>query len=117
MLYIKVKGGSMKDKRIERIEEQIKKIKQELQEIGEMRPGSLTRQYRDPKEKKGPFYQISYTHKMKSHTEYVRPIFIREVRSQIGAYKNFKKLMERWVKLAIKHSKLKMNIAKQKLDK
>jgi hypothetical protein len=39
----------MCDKRIKQIEEQILKIKQELTEIGEMRPGSLTRQYRDPK--------------------------------------------------------------------
>lgn len=105
----------MKDKRIKQIEEQIQKIKQELTEIGEMRPGSLTRQYRDPKEKIGPYYQISYTLKMKSHTEYVRPSFVKDVKSQIASYKHFKKLMEKWVQLAIIHSQLKMKLAKQEL--
>lgn len=107
----------MYDKRIKQIEEQILKIKQELTNIGEMRPGSLTRQYREPKEKIGPYYQISYTHKMKSHTEYVRPMFIKDVKSQIASYKHFKKLMEKWVQLAIKHSQLKMKLAKKELDR
>jgi len=37
-----------------------------------MRPGSLTKQRRNAKEKKWGFYQLSYTYKMKSKTEYVR---------------------------------------------
>ena len=35
------------------IEEKIAGIKKQLLEIGEMRPGSLTYQYRKPKEKEG----------------------------------------------------------------
>ena len=38
----------MKNKRLAQIERRIEKIKAELAEIGEMRPGSLTRQYKDP---------------------------------------------------------------------
>ena len=107
----------MYDKRIKQIEEQIREIKQELTKIGEMRPGSLTRQYRDQKERIGPYYQISYTHKMESHTEYVRPVFVKDVKSQIASYKHFKILMEKWVQLAIKHSQLKMKLAKKELDR
>ncbi len=40
----------------------------ELSEMGPMRQGSLTLQYKAPAEKKGPYYQLSYTHKMKSRT-------------------------------------------------
>jgi hypothetical protein len=37
-----------------------------------MRPGSLTRQYKDPQHQAGAYWQISYTRRMKSRTE-LRP--------------------------------------------
>ncbi len=43
----------MSRKRIQQIERRIDGIKKELQKIGPMRPGSLTRQYRDPKTSAG----------------------------------------------------------------
>jgi hypothetical protein len=98
----------MKSKNIQRIEEKIKTIKSRLQDIGEMRPGSLTKQYGNPKEQTGAYFQISYTHKMKSKTEYVRPKFVKEVRQQIRNYKKFKKLIEEWVELGIQYSQLSM---------
>ncbi len=104
----------MSKRKLKQIEKQIRRIKQELQEMGEMRPGSLTRQYRVLKDRIGSYYQISYTHKMKSHTEYVRPGFVKQLRAQIATYKRFKRLVEKWIQLAIKHSKLTMDIAKHK---
>ena len=73
-----------------------------------MRPGSLTMQYRNRKEATGEFFQISYTHKMKSKTEYVRPQFVEQLRHQIQNYKTFKKLIEEWVALGILYSQLSM---------
>jgi hypothetical protein len=102
----------MKKKRLRQIQNEIKRIQRELQEIGDMRPGSLTQQYRIPKDKIGPYYQLSYTHKMKSHTEYIRPMFIEEIREQIVANKRLKKLVEKWIELGIEQSKLKMDIDK-----
>ena len=101
----------MTDKKLLKIEKQIEKIKQELLGIGEMRPGSLTKQYRNAKEKKWEFYQISYTHKMKSKTEYVRVPHIDDLRKQIATYKKFKAFVEKWIDLSIEHSKIKMEIA------
>jgi hypothetical protein len=98
----------MSSKKLKQIEKQIQQIKDELRKIGEMRPGSLTLQYKVPKEKKGPYYQISYTHKMKSRTQYVRPECVDEIRQQIEVYKRFKKLIEKWINLAIEHSQIKM---------
>jgi hypothetical protein len=103
-------------KNLVQIEKQIAGIKEELMKIGEMRPGSLTFQYQKPKEKKGGFYQVSYTHHMKSRTEYVRPQFVKDIRSQITAFKKFREIVQAWTDLAIEHSKLKMAIAK-KADK
>ena len=38
-----------------------------------MRPGSLSRQYKDPSARTGAYWQLSYTHNMRSRTRYVRP--------------------------------------------
>jgi hypothetical protein len=100
-------------KSLSQIEEKITGIKQKLMGVGEMRPGSLTHQYHKPKEKKGGFYQISYTHKMRSKTEYVRPEFVKELRDQIASFKDFKRLVQQWTDLAIEHSRLKIAAAKK----
>jgi hypothetical protein len=102
-----------KNERLKQIESEITSIKKQLLESGEMRPGSLTKQYRDPKKKIGPFYQLSYTHKMKSRTEYVRPMFVEKIKLEIKAYKRFKILVERWIDLALEQSKLKVDHAKK----
>ena len=103
----------MSEREIRRIDERIVRIKQALQEIGPMRPGSLTRQYRDPKARSGPYWQISYTRQMKSRTEYVRREWVADTRRQIAAYKRFKRLTEEWVSLGIARSQLLMRIEKQ----
>lgn len=100
-------------KSLSQIEEKVAGIKQKLMGVGEMRPGSLTHQYHKPKEKKGGFYQISYTHKMRSKTEYVRPEFVKDLRDQIASFKDFKRLIQQWTDLAIEHSRLKIAAAKK----
>ena len=98
----------MSTKKLKHLENQIQKIKDELCKIDEMRPGSLTLQYKVPKEKKGSYYQLSYTHKMRSRTQYVRAEFVDETRQQIEVYKRFRKLIEKWIDLAIEHCQIKM---------
>lgn len=104
-------------KKLDQIEKKIGKVKDELLQIGEMRPGSLTMQYQKPAEKQGGYYQISYTHKMRSKTEYVRPEFVEDLKVQIKNFKRFKTLTQKWAELAIEYSKLKMDIAKRSKDK
>lgn len=97
-------------KRIEQIENRIKKIKELLVDVGEMRPGSLTRQY--SKANKKYYYQVSYTYQMKSRTEYVKLGSVKMIRKQIKTYKGFKKLVQEWIDLAIEHSKLLVRLEK-----
>jgi hypothetical protein len=104
----------MNKKRIQQIEQRIDRIKRELAEIGPMRPGSLTRQYKDPQDKTGAYWQISYTRQMKSRTEYVRREWIKELRSQIKTHKRFKRLVDQWIELGIEQSKLAMRMAEKK---
>ena len=95
------------------IEKKIEEIKQALQTIQQMRPGSLTCQYHNPKDKTGAYYQLSYTHKMKSRTEYVRSEFVPGIREEISEYKRFRVLVNQWVELAITLSKMQMDEAKR----
>ena len=103
----------MSETRVRYIERRIERIKEALATIGPMRPGSLTRQYKDPKSQSGSYWQISYTRVMKSHTEYVRQESVPGIRRQIAAYKRFKNLTEQWIDASIEASKLKMQIAKK----
>jgi len=103
----------MTSKRLAEIEKRIGRIKAELTAIDDMRPGSLTRQYKDPKSQSGPYYQLSYTRDMKSRTDYIARDCLREVRRQLGNYKRFKSLVAQWIALAIEHSRLQMKRARR----
>jgi hypothetical protein len=101
----------MSEQRMRQIERRIERIKAALTRIGPMRPGSLTRQYKDRTNKSGAYWQISYTRQMKSRTEYVREEWVPEVRRQIAMHKRFKALIDQWIELDIERSKLAMQIA------
>lgn len=101
----------MSQKRIRQIEQRIDRIKKALQEIGAMRPGSLTRQYKDPQHHVGAYWQLSYTRRMKSRTEYIRQESVKEIRRQIMTHKKFKLLVDQWIDLSIEHSRLTMQMA------
>ncbi len=88
-------------------DKKIQKIKEKISVIGDMRPGSLTKQF--PKSGKKGYYQISYTYKMKSKTEYVKPEWVNKIKQEILEYKRFKKFMQQWIDLAIEKSKLQKN--------
>ena len=96
-----------------KIQKRIDRIKAELAALDDLRPGSLTRQYKDPKSQSGPYYQLSYTRDMKSRTEYIARDSVREVRRQIANYKRFKALSAQWVNLSIEQSRLKMKLKRK----
>ncbi|MDZ4343464.1 MAG: DUF6788 family protein [Candidatus Binatia bacterium] len=88
------------------IERRIERIKAELAAIGDMRPGSLTKQYKDPESQSGPYYQLSYTLDRQSRTEYIRRESVADIRRRVSNYKRFKKLCAEWIALGIEHSRL-----------
>ena len=88
-----------------KIEIRIREIKQELQAMGDMRPGSLSRQRR---QRGGLYLQLSYVYRGKGHTEYVPPEAEKDVAAQLAAYKRFKALTQEWAGLAIELSRIKV---------
>ncbi len=103
---------------IQSYQDRIKEIKQELVEVGEMRPGSISEQYnvcgnptcicKDPENPKrhGPYYKLSYTHQGKGHTDFVKKEMIDEVRQQLASYRSFRALTKEWVELSVVMAKL-----------
>lgn len=77
-----------------------------LKALGPMRPGNLSRQYRDPETKERAFHQSSYPHKERGRSEYVRPENLAQIRRETANFKRFRKLTEQWVDLSLKASQL-----------
>jgi len=92
------------------IERRIAKIKKELVDLGDMRPGSLTTQSRSWG---GHYRQLSYTHLGKGHTQYIPQQRVKEVKRQMANYRKFKDLTQEWVNLAIELCTLKTTQAGQ----
>ena len=92
--------------KLERKEKRIQALLAGIAKLGAMRPGTLTVQYRKPTEKKTPFHQLSYTHKGRSRSEYVRPESLAAVRREVETYKRFKTLIEAVTELSLAASRL-----------
>ena len=91
---------------LERKEKKVRTLCAQIAKLGAMRPGTLTVQYRNPKEKKTPFHQLSYTHRGRSRSEYVRPENLAAVTSEVETYKKFKLLVEEVTEQSLEASRL-----------
>ncbi len=101
------------------LETRIRKVKQEIAALGELRPGKLSRQYNvcgnpdcrcktTPPKKHGPYYQISFTWHGRSRTQFVRKEDLAEVRKQLRNYKRLRELVDTWIGLGMELSRLKI---------
>lgn len=106
-------------KKTQDLERRIEKLKAELIALGDLRPGSLSQQYNvcgkpgcrckaSPPEKHGPYYQLSYTHKGKSTTRFVRPHQRRRIEVETANHSRLRRLVETWVSLALQLSDLRL---------
>jgi hypothetical protein len=91
---------------LEKKEKKLRALLARMTSVGAMRPGTLTVQYRNPAEKKTPFHQLSYTHKGKSRSEYVRPENLTAIRREVETYKKFRLLVEQLTELSLEASQL-----------
>ena len=113
----------VQDKR-KTIEKQIQEIKNQLLDVGPMRPGSLSRQFNvcgNPKcrckdsvepKKHGPYYQLSYVHRGKHTTQFIKEEYVELVQNQVQNYRLFKKLTQKWISLSLEHTKLSLKASK-----
>ena len=101
------------------LEIRIRKVKQQIAALGELRPGNLSRQYNicgnprcrckaTPPQKHGPYYQVSFTWHGRSRTQFVRKEDLPEVRKQLRNYTRLRELVDTWIGLGMELSRLKI---------
>ena len=76
-----------------------------LAKTGPMRPGSLSRQFRNPDERKTPFWQLSYTMGGKSRSEYVKTTDVPRIRAETAEYRKFMRKVARIAALCVRASR------------
>ncbi|MGH7644506.1 MAG: DUF6788 family protein [Gemmatimonadales bacterium] len=103
--------------RLRVLDAQIRAIQRELATLGDLRPGTLTRQYTvcgsagcrckaRPPQKHGPYYHLSYTRHGKGGTRLIKPANVATVRAAARTYTRLKCLVDRWIDLATERSDL-----------
>jgi hypothetical protein len=97
----------------QRLQQRIQSIQRQLAQLGPLRPGCLSRQYRKPKAKAGAYYQLSYTYRMQSRTEYIPAALVPQIQQEVAEYKRYRQLTARWIELALELSRLKIQHWKQ----
>jgi hypothetical protein len=100
------KKGERMSTELDKTEKKIRECLAKMTTLGAMRPGTLSVQYRNPKEKRIPFNQLSYTLKGKSRSEYVRPESLPTIRRELQAYKAFRRLVAQVTDLSLAASRL-----------
>ena len=103
----------------ESLEKRIQKIKQQIGELGDLRPGALSQQYNvcgspgcqckaSPPIKHGPYYQISFKRHGKSSSQFVRDEDLNEVQHQLENYRTLRELVDEWITLSAQLSTLRL---------
>jgi hypothetical protein len=100
--------------RLKQIDSRIEKIKQQLNQVGDMRPGSVSLQYRDAKTEKHPYHQLNWIVGSNKQSEYVSQRNLEIITEQTVTYKHFKALCAEWVELSVERSKLSLKLEREK---
>jgi hypothetical protein len=103
-------------KPIQKYQQKIAVLKDQLLQLDRMRPGSLSRQYnvcgkpgcrcKDPKKPKrhGPYYQLNYVFRGKKKSQFIRAADVAAVRAELTTFKKFRRLTDQWVGLALQRA-------------
>ena len=103
----------------ESLEKRIRTIKHQISQLGDLRPGALSRQYNicgnptcrckaDPPVKHGPYYQISFTRHGKSSSQFVREEDVDDVEQQLENYRQLRQLVDEWISLSAELSAMRL---------
>src|ERR1017187_9660460 len=110
--------------KVEKLEAQIARIKTQLQKHGGILPCSPSRQYnvcgkpgcrcKSPKRPRrhGPYYQLNYVYRGKKTSQFIRREILRQVRTELVNFKQFRRLTQQWIGLALQlaHAKDKLTV-------
>lgn len=106
----------MQDKTIDHWQKQLAEAKTALAQLGPMRPGTLSQQFKRPGQKNGPYWQLSYTFRQRRYGRYIRPNETDGLREMIANFKRFKTLVDLCIELSIQIADRKTQLRRQVLD-
>ena len=96
-----------------RLERKIAAIKRNLLELGPMHPGNVSQQFQvcgrpacrcahpTKPERHGPYYKLAYVYRGKPVCRFVRAACVEDVKDRVAVYKQFRSMMDSWIKLSI----------------
>src|SRR5204862_6403442 len=95
----------------ESLEKRIQSLKHQIAELGDLRPGALSKQYNicgspncrckaTPPVKHGPYYQIRFTRHGKSSSQVGREEDRDAGQAQLAHYRQLRKLIDEWITLS-----------------
>ena len=67
--------------------------------------------------KHGPYYQVSFTWRGKSQSQFVRREDVPAVRAQLRNYQRLRTLLDTWISVAMKLSRLRLHQARSRRAK
>ena len=106
----------MKTTSIATLEAEIRSVQADLQNLGLMHPGSISKQYQvcgragcrctDPKhpQRHGPYHKLAYVYRGKPVCRFVRAGTERNLSERLAVYKRFRQLISRWIELSIQRA-------------
>ena len=104
----------MLENRIWKLEKRIASIRLEIFELGDIRPGSATKQKRSTRGKAyAEYWYVTHSFRGKGYTEYVPEWAIEDVQNENECFKRLGGLVDEWTALAVELSKLRISIARQ----
>jgi hypothetical protein len=106
--------------KITALEKKISRIKAKLMKLGDLRPGSVSKQMNvcgtpgcacktDPAKRHGPYYSLSYRLKGRSSSCFVRREEVDVVREQTATYARLRALVADWIELGTELSVLRLH--------
>jgi hypothetical protein len=115
-------------RRIQALEKKIERIKREIGQLGDLRPGSLSQQYNvcgvsgcrckaSPPQKHGPYYQLSISRKGTDTSRFVRRNELTTVKRQLRNFARLRTLVDAWIDLAMELSALRIEAERDRAEK
>ncbi len=104
---------------VQTLQRRIDGIKQQMNALGDLRPGHLSEQYNvcgnprcrckaDPPQKHGPYCQLGWTRKKKSTTRFIRKPDVSTIKAQLRNHEQLQSLVDQWIDAAIELCDLKL---------
>lgn len=103
---------------VSKLEAEIDELRRKLDLLGPIHPGSVSRQYqtcgnpscrcmrKDNPERHGPYAKLTYVYRGRNVSRFVRAGCVEALNPRLVAFKEFRRLIDRWVALSIQIGQL-----------